>query len=400
VRRDKMVKKKPEDEGTKAKKKRDGKDTNRNRRQEDDFLKPVDDFPTVSLPPETMESLDISPGTIGAWGVSPGTIGVPYISPGIRYGVPYISPGTIGALGISPKTISLEQDLEDNINDLRKHDRKLAQEISEKSEALKRKEIKIEELQNIVKRFQKNEEEMRKQLRLQHLMYRVHPLAWEKLKQDEEFRKLFEQTIPCPISIMAIDIRRSTELMLKAKDPESYQNFIISLCDQLKHIILENCGVFDKFTGDGILAFFPEFYSGDDALYLAVKSADECHTCFSNHYENNRSCFTTILKDVGLGIGIDYGATYLVNVHDWLTVIGTPVVYACRLSEAPAGQTLLNQQAYDVISQKFGGYINFQDSELPIKHEGNILVYIATLAKKSREVKLPTWRKPPASPKS
>jgi class 3 adenylate cyclase len=372
------------------KKKRGDKDNNKDRAKETGVHIPADDLSTLRLSPDALSNvLRISPETLyGVSGISPAAAAA--ISPGTLYGIS----------GISPETISLEQDLDDKINDLRKENRKLAQQIAEKSEALERKEIKIEELQKITKQFQKNEKEMRKQQRLQHLFYRVHPLAWEKLKEDEEFTKLFEQETPCPAVIMAIDIRRSTELMLKAKDADNYQSFIITLCNQLKQTIVDNYGVFDKFTGDGILAFFPEFYSGDDAAYLAVKAADECHACFSRHYENNRSCFTTILKDVGLGIGIDYGNTHLVNIQDWLTVIGTPVVYACRLSGAPAGQTLLNQQAYDLMSQKFGGYINFQDSELHIKNEGNILVYIATLAKKTRKVKLPPWVKPPTSPQS
>ena len=384
-----------------AKKKRNDKDADKDKAQEGDSL-------TVNIPPRTFGVSGIPSWIFNAAKIPPINLGVPTIPP-LRlnavnippraFGISGISPEMLSTVNIPPDTISLEQDLEDKINDLRKENRKLAQEIEEKQEALKRKEIKIDELRETVKQHRANEEEMRKQQRLQHLFYRVHPLAWEKLKEDEEFRKLFEQKKPCPSVIMAVDIRRSTELMLKAKDADSYQGFIITLCAQLRQIILDNYGVFDKFTGDGILAFFPEFYSGDDATYLAVKAADGCHAYFSEHYENNRSCFTTILKDVGLGIGIDYGDAHLVNIQDSLTVIGTPVVYACRLSEAPAGQTLVNQQAYDVISQKFGGYINFQDSELSIK-EGNILAYTATLAKKSREVKLPTWQKPPASPKS
>lgn len=391
-----------------AKKKRNGKDTDKDKTQEGDSLKPTEDSPAVKLPPRPLGVSAIPSLAFNAVKIPPINLGVSAIPswvfnavkiPPINLGVSVIPSWALSTMKTPPDTISLEQDLEDNINALRKKNRKLAQEIEEKQEALNKKEIKIDELRETIKQHRANEEEMRKQQRLQHLFYRVHPLAWEKLKEDEEFRKLFEQKEPCPAVIMAIDIRRSTELMLKAKNADSYQNFIITLCAQLRQIILDNYGVFDKFTGDGILAFFPEFYSGDDATYLAVKAADGCHAYFSEHYENNRSCFTTILKDVGLGIGIDYGDTHLVNIQDWLTVIGTPVVYACRLSGAPAGQTLVNQQAYDVISQKFGGYINFQDSELPIK-EGNILAYTATLAKKSREIKLPTWQKPPTSPKS
>ncbi len=52
---------------------------------------------------------------------------------------------------------------------------------------------------------------------------------------------------------------------------------------------------------------------------------------------------------------------------------------------------LLNQPAYEVTSQKFGGYVNFQESEIDIKHEGKTLAYIATLAKKRCEPKSPDW---------
>ena len=385
-----------------SKEKRADKDNDEKKAKDTEVPEAVDDFATVKLPPDALRN---------AFTISPEMLRSSAVLSGSLYGLSGMSLGTIGSLRISPETIygvssisphtiSLGQDLEDKIDDLRRENRKLVQEVADKTKALERKEIKIDELKETIEQLRENKEKMSQEQRLQYLFYRVHPSAWEKLKEDDEFRKLFEQKTPCHIVIMAIDIRRSTELMLKAKDADSYQSFIIALCAQLKQIILDNYGVFDKFTGDGILAFFPEFYSGDDALYMAVKAADECHACFSKHYENNRSCFTVVLKDVGLGIGIDYGDTYLVNVQDWLTVIGTPVVYACRLSGAPAGQTLLNQQAYDVASHSFGGYINFQDYELHIKNEGNILAYTATLAKKVRKIKLPSWLEASATPES
>jgi class 3 adenylate cyclase len=70
----------------------------------------------------------------------------------------------------------------------------------------------------------------------------------------------------------------------------------------LGQTIIGNLGVFDKFTGDGILAFFPEFYSGPDAGYLAIQAADACHKVFADHYTNSRKCFISVLKDTGLGI--------------------------------------------------------------------------------------------------
>ncbi len=90
---------------------------------------------------------------------------------------------------------------------------------------------------------------------------------------------------------------------------------------------------------------FPEFFSGKDAGYYALAAADACHATFEKHYRAHRNSFRSVLKDVGLGIGVDYGECHLVLVAGNLTIVGSPVVYACRLGGAPAGLTLLNQPA-------------------------------------------------------
>jgi class 3 adenylate cyclase len=218
-----------------------------------------------------------------------------------------------------------------------------------------------------------------------------------KLMESEEFQQRFEEQDHCEAVVMAADIRRSTELMLKARDPQLFAQFVMELCLKLQFIITQNYGVFDKFTGDGILAFFPKFYSGEDAAYYAVRAAHDSHDCFSTHYRNSRNCFKSVIIDVGLGIGIDFGLVHLVKMQDGYTAIGEPVVYACRLSSAEAGQTLLNQPAYEMTSSKFVDYMDFKECEVDIKHEGRLLAYAAKIRQKSKkyEPALPDWVEPP-----
>lgn len=360
--------------------------------------KPVDDGPIPTVGPpgiaETLarlawrEPFDFLSGTgLGPIGFGPGSA-----QPLLLY------PRTvISAPRLSPETIAGEQKLEDKIVDLRKENRELLRQLAETQ---RRSGAKIEELESIIGKLKSNNAKLNEEQRLQHLLFRVKESARDKLLESEEFRRLFEESRSCNAVVIAVDIRRSTELMLKAKEPEVYARFITKLCGDLIAIILNNYGFFDKFTGDGILAFFPDFYSGEHAPYWAMKAADECHKCFSSHYQANRNCFKSILLDVGLGIGIDYGEAYLVKMRDGLTVIGTPVVYACRMSGAKAGQTLLNQPAYEVMSRGFAEYVNFQESEIDMKHEGRTLAYIATLSKKPYEPKRSDWETTPTSPRS
>ncbi|MFC1914075.1 adenylate/guanylate cyclase domain-containing protein [Chloroflexota bacterium] len=300
----------------------------------------------------------------------------------------YFVSATTGGVSLSPSTVwsvsSRQDELEEEISTLRKENRRLARDISRVEEAKAKKT-------GYAKKLEKNVEKLEKAQRFKYLLDRVNTQARQKLMDSIDFRNRFEESDSCQTIIMSVDIRRSTELMLRATDPQLYADSIIGLCADLTNIILDNFGVFDKFTGDGILAFFPDFYSGSDAPYWAMKAATECHNLFASHYQTNRKCFKSVLMDVGLGIGIDYGIAHLVKIQDELTVIGEPVVYACRMSGCEAGKTLLNQPAYNVLSESFGAYIHTEEQLIEIKHQGPTLAYLAKLSKKVYKPHLPEW---------
>lgn len=74
---------------------------------------------------------------------------------------------------------------------------------------------------------------------------------------------------------------------------------------------------------------------------MCLTAARECHIMFEKIYKEHRKCFTTIIKNTGLGI--DYGKIHMQRINRKTIVVGNPIVYAYRLSGAQANQTLINQ---------------------------------------------------------
>lgn len=193
--------------------------------------------------------------------------------------------------------------------------------------------------------------------------------------------------------VMSIDIRRSTELMLKANTPKDFSQFITTLADRLTEVIKENNGVADKFTGDGLLSFFPpelvraprakksiaDLVSSDndpDPVRTGagvLRAANACHAAFDEVYEEYTTSFGAISLEVGLGIGIDYGPILTTQISGTPTIIGRAVVYACRLSSGPRGSTWLNVGAWKVLKET----VSLLPISPEIKHEGLVRAWSA-----------------------
>ncbi|MGH8831544.1 MAG: hypothetical protein ACREXV_10680, partial [Polaromonas sp.] len=164
----------------------------------------------------------------------------------------------------------------------------------------------------LLEEYKAKAENLQRHLKLNFILNRIHedakPVFLESTKLQDEFLSGKDHNT----YVMAVDLRPSTDLMLKSREPELFAQFITILCVELRDIILNEQGVFDKFTGDGILAFFPNFYTGPDAGFRVISAADRCHQVFTEHYKEHRRSFIAIIKEIGLGIGVDYGRTNLV----------------------------------------------------------------------------------------
>lgn len=281
-----------------------------------------------------------------------------------------------GLLGISSFDSKIK--LEEEITSLKKQ---LSEAIKDGKNNTKKKELELNQLQ----------EELKQKETINHILPRIHEKAREKLIQDDKFKDEFKDSRICEAVVISIDIRRSTELMLKARKPELFSEFVTELTSELSNVVIRNYGVFDKFTGDGILAFFPKFYSGESAILRAIKAANECHQVFTNHYQNCRKNFNVFIKDIGLGIGMDFGEVSLVNSRNELTVVGIPVVYACRMSSAKAGDTLLNQPALEELERQSLNEVKIIESEIQIKNEGTALAFKVEILRELKDLKKPLW---------
>lgn len=173
--------------------------------------------------------------------------------------------------------------------------------------------------------------------------------------------------------VMAIDIRKSTDLMLHAKTPTHFEEFISEIEGCLKNAVRENHGIVDKFTGDGLLAYFPAFLCGEDAGMCCLRSATECHRAFKDIYERKRTCFQLRPDGVGLGIGVDYGQVHFRMAGQELIAVGRPVVFACRFSSVDSGHTVFNEQAASQIQEKYAVRVRARDVVLPLKREGECI---------------------------
>jgi len=259
------------------------------------------------------------------------------------------------------RSIEKEKEILDRIETLSK-------KLTEVKQEKKKKEETINKLQATLEEYQKQE-------KIKYLLGKVNRKVENEIRTNPEFLGNFVHGQSHNAFVLSIDIRNSTELMLNAKSPRDFALFLTDICEGLKNIIIENGGVFDKFTGDGVIAFFPEFYSGKDGGYRALNTATQAIVFYNNHYKINRNCFGVVIASTGLAIGIDYGQIHFVNIGESLSIVGNPVVYACRLTATDAGTICVNQPAKEVLAEKYADYTTFRDITLDIKLSGPVCAY-------------------------
>ena len=150
-----------------------------------------------------------------------------------------------------------------------------------------------------------------------------------------------------PVTVLFADIRgfsRFTE--------QHTAEFVIETLNRifqaLSQVVFEHRGTFDKYLGDGFMAFYGAPIAGEDDAKRAVDTAIEMQQLF----RELRGEVGEELEGLGLGIGLHSGEAVVGNigsekVMDY-TVVGDVVNVAKRLQEqATGGQILLSLATYE-----------------------------------------------------
>ena len=145
---------------------------------------------------------------------------------------------------------------------------------------------------------------------------------------------------PIQMFVMAADIRGSTMLMKEAIRLERFASVMDKFVTTVRQGIGHYGGWFDKFTGDGFLAYWI-VQSGSEAVFddrFVEAAGNMVHTAktlvdlFQRRVlEDFRSNSRNLPGYAGLSMGLDAGPGYLVQIAGELTVVGPPVVGAVRM---------------------------------------------------------------------
>jgi class 3 adenylate cyclase len=188
------------------------------------------------------------------------------------------------------------------------------------------------------------------------------PLTWEEQVSAEELTSAITNGTSRRVLVVAADIRRSTFLMNEAMNRALHARilgeWIAAVRGFLSHI---EHGWFDKFTGDGFLAywFLP---TDDDGQTIHRRIADmlafseRCLNTFHIAIEKIRRNSWNFPAGFGLALGIDVGEVVPSIIDRDLTLVGRPVVGAVRmLDAAPPGHAVVNIQIGAALEESVKG---------------------------------------------
>ena len=182
-------------------------------------------------------------------------------------------------------------------------------------------------------------------LRIAGLLGTHAPPDWEERFRSDDLVDAIIDNEPLQMFVMAADIRESTTLMKEAVKFELFAKIMDKFVSAVRRGIGTPGGWFDRFTGDGFLAYWivQQGAEGEYQQRFVEAAGNLAHTAHqlvelfhARVLEDFRRNSRNLSEGVGLSMGLDAGPGYLVEIAGELTIVGPPVVGAVRMVTAAA----------------------------------------------------------------
>lgn len=156
--------------------------------------------------------------------------------------------------------------------------------------------------------------------------------------------------------VIVADIRRSQDLMTYGKDPGEYCERIVKFIEKTREILKRYCGIYDRFTGDGFVAYFSEYMCKQQGKNYYEMMLKACHEIIEFSEPFFAEWTSTIRKipetEIGVAIGVDEGVVSYRDINNQLFAIGDACVWATRMCAAGnQGDIVLNNIPYQTIKE-------------------------------------------------
>ncbi len=168
------------------------------------------------------------------------------------------------------------------------------------------------------------------------------PEARLTLGDDAVEELLTNRSTSVDASVVVGDLRMSTIVLREAVQTTTFARFIVGFTEAVRSLANASGGWFDKFTGDGFIAYWLTPRGQPSAVRDVPEFCQALLPAADNLVANLRKTSRNFPVGVGLSLGADAGPCELVMVGEALTLVGGPIVGASRMvAGANPGQTLL-----------------------------------------------------------
>lgn len=178
-------------------------------------------------------------------------------------------------------------------------------------------------------------------------------VAAEQLGRDSREELLRQGSTSIDALVVVGDLRLSTLVLKEAVAPPAFARFLVGFTESVRGLVRDADGWFDKFTGDGFVAFWilpsPSAIDGSRLTRFCQTVLPASDLLIRNLRRTSRN----FPAGVGLALGIDAGPCELVRVAGAITVVGSPIVGASRMvTSAGARQTIANVQVGSALEKE------------------------------------------------